>query len=449
MKPPQAPSCSRRRSGNYPGVALESAPVIRDRLFAALSARAFYGWTILAVAGLGIFASGPGQSHTFSVFVGPIGEDLGLSKAAIAGAYGLATLAAAFLLPKMGRLVDRYGARRMMLVVTLGLGFACLAFGAAGGIVTLALGFGALRFLGQGSLMMNSANLVAQWFSRKRGFAMGLMSLGFAASMAVHPPLGQFLIAQVGWRWAWVILGLTTWLILLPPVLLLLVDKPEDKGLRPDGDAAPAAGTAAPAIDGLTLPEALRTSTFYLLVVGWFSMSMLITTLHFYQVSILTAQGVSAEIAARVFPVSALVLAVSMPFVGRLFDRVRTRYVFATGLTILAAALLGVTLVSDLSSAIAYAALFGLNNAFSLTMFGYLMPRYFGRKHLGSLQGTGQLVAVIGASLGPLPVGLAFDYLDSPTLMLRLLALYPLACAVAAALFLRTPAGVTHPKHLE
>jgi MFS family permease len=423
--------------------------VIRDRLFAALGARAFYGWTILAVAGLGIFASGPGQSHTFSVFVGPIGEDLGLSKAAIAGAYGLATLAAAFLLPKMGRLVDRYGPRRMMFVVTLGLGLACLAFGAAGGIVTLALGFGALRFLGQGSLMMNSANLVAQWFSRKRGFAMGLMSLGFAASMAVHPPLGQYLIAQFGWRWAWVILGLMTWLILLPPVLLLLVDKPEDKGLRPDGDAAPAAGTSEPAIDGLALPEALRTSTFYLLVVGWFSMSMLITTLHFYQVSILTAQGVSAEIAARVFPVSALVLAVSMPFVGRLFDRVRTRYVFAAGLTILAAALLGVTLVSDLPSAIAYAALFGLNNAFSLTMFGYLMPRYFGRKHLGSLQGTGQLVAVIGASLGPLPVGLAFDYLDSPTLTLRVLALYPLACAVAAALYLRTPAGVSHPKHLE
>jgi hypothetical protein len=59
------------------------------------------------------------------------------------------------------------------------------------------------------------------------------------------------------------------------------------------------------------------------------------------------------------------------------------------------------------------------------------------------------MVAVVGASLGPLPVGFAFDYLDSPTLVLRLLALYPLACAVAAALFLRTPAGVTHPRHLE
>jgi len=82
-------------------------------------------------------------------------------------------------------------------------------------------------------------------------------------------------------------------------------------------------------------------------------------------------------------------------------------------------------------------------------MFGYLMPRYFGRKHVGTLQGTGQMVAVVGASLGPLPVGFAFDYLGSPTLVLRLLALIPIACAVAAALFLRTPAGVTHPQHLE
>jgi MFS family permease len=423
--------------------------MIRDRLFAALNARAFYGWTILAVAGLGIFASGPGQSHTFSVFVGPIGRDLGLSKAAIAGAYGVATLVAAFLLPKMGRLVDRHGARRMTTAIALLLGLACVAFGAVGGLASLALGFGALRFFGQGSLMMCSANLVAQWFNRKRGFAMGLTALGFAASMAVHPPLGQFLIAQLGWRWAWVILGLLTWLILLPPVLLLAIDKPEDKGLRPDGDAAPLVGAAPAAIDGLDLPAALRTPTFYLLAAGWFSMAMLVTTLHFYQVSILTAQGVAASIAARVFPVSALVLAVSMPLVGRLFDRVRTRYVFACGLAVMAAALLGVTLVSDLASAVAYAALFGLNNAFSLTMFGYLMPRYFGRKHVGTLQGTGQMVAVVGASLGPLPVGFAFDYLGSPTLTLRLLALVPVACAVAAALFLRTPAGVTHPPHLE
>jgi MFS family permease len=404
---------------------------------------------MLGVAGLALFASGPGQSHTFSVFVEPIGVDLGLSKASIAASYGLATVAAAFALPWMGRLVDRHGPRRMTLIVAMLLGVACLSFGAVGGLATLTLGFGALRFLGQGSLMMNAANLVAHWFRRRRGFAMGLMALGFAASMALHPPLGQWLIAHYGWRTAWVALGLLTWLVLLPPVLLLVVDKPEDRRLAPDGDSVAADAAPAGAIDGLTVHEALHTSAFYLLTAGWFGMAMLVTTLHFYQVSILTAQGVGAEIAARVFPVSALAIVFAMPFVGRLFDRLRTRIVFAAGLVVMAAALAGVTLVTDLPSAIAYAVLFGLNNAFSLTMFGYLMPRYFGRRHLGALQGTGQMVAVVGASLGPLPVGLAFDYLGAPTLTLRLLALYPLACAVAAAIFLRTPAGVSHPRHLE
>ena len=424
----------------------------RAAIFAAMGKRWFYGWTILAVAGLGIFATGPGQSHNFSVFVGPIAEDLGLSKASIASAYGLATLVAAFCLPYMGRLVDRFGARRTTTVVVLLLGAAALAFGAVGGLASLALGFAALRFLGQGSLMLNCASLVSQWFSRRRGFALGLMALGFAASMAIHPPLGQYLTETLGWRQAWVVLGVLTWGLMLPPVLLLVHDTPEGVGLRPDGDAAgagdaPAKGDA-PAVGGLTLAEALRTSAFYILGAGWFAIAMLVTTLHFYQVSILTAQGVAAEVAARVFPVSALTMVVSMPLVGRMFDRYRTRRVLAAGLLVTTASLVGVTLVRDLTTAVPYAMLFGLNNAFSMTMFGYLWPRYFGRLHLGSIQGTGQMIGVVGASLGPLPVGLAFDLIGSAGGTLRLLASLPLACA-AATVFLRTPAGVTGHEHLD
>ena len=411
-----------------------------------MNQRAFYGWTILAVAGLGIFAGGPGQSHTFSVFVSPIGKDLGLSSGLIATAYGAATLGAAFCLPFMGRLVDRYGSRRMSMVAIGLLGLACMAFGAAAGLISLALGFAALRFFGQGSVMMTSTNLVAQWFSRKRGFAMSLMALGFGISMAVHPPLGQYLIAQFGWRSAWVLLGLMTWLIMLPPLLLLVYNKPEDCGLHPDGDAQ--ADTAGGALHGLSLREARATSAFYILAVGWFSIAMLVTTLHFYQVTILQTQGVAVEIAARVFPVSAITMVLAMPFVGRAFDRTRTRYVFGMGLLITASSLVAITFVQNLYGAIAYAILFGVNNAFSMTMFGYLMPRYFGRKHLGSLQGTGQMFAVIGASLGPLPVGLAFDYLGDATLTLRILAALPFVCFIAA-MFLRTPAGVPHSPQQE
>ncbi|MBU2533905.1 MAG: MFS transporter, partial [Alphaproteobacteria bacterium] len=171
---------------------------------------------MVAIASLGIFASGPGQSHTFSVFIDPISTDLGISKATIATAYGLATLVAAFLLPQTGRLVDRYGARKSMIAIVSLLGLFCMFFGASAGFLWLAVAFAMLRFFGQGSMMLGSANFVSQWFSKKRGFAMGLMALGFGISMAIHPPLGQYLISVMGWRSAWIALGVMTWLLMLP-----------------------------------------------------------------------------------------------------------------------------------------------------------------------------------------------------------------------------------------
>lgn len=403
---------------------------------------------MVGVGALAIFASGPGQSHTFSVFVEPIARDLGISNGSIASAYGLATVVSAFLLPFMGRLVDRHGARRMLSVVAALLGLACLAFAAATNVVGLALAFGALRFLGQGSLMLNAVNLVSQWFSHRRGFAMSLMALGFAASMAAHPPLGQYLSATIGWRSAWVVLAVLTWTLLLPPVLLLVWNRPEARGLAPDGTPVDPATDGAVASSGLTRGEALRTRAFYVVAAGSFAMSMLVTTLHFYQVTILRTQGVAPEVAARVFPVSALAMVVTMPLVGRIFDRFRTRRVFALALFLLAGALVAVTLVHDAVTSVLYATLFGVTNAFSMTMFGYVWPRYFGRRHLGSVQGVGQMIAVVGASIGPLPVGVAFDLTGSATVPLRLLAAIPVACMVAAA-FLRTPRGVPVSHRLE
>lgn len=426
---------------------------LRHSIVEFVNARFFYGWAIVGLTSLGVFASGPGQSHTFSVFIEPIGEDLGVSSATLASAYGLATLAAAFLLPHMGRAVDRFGPRRALVAIVICLGLACLFFGAAANFLWLAVGFALLRFFGQGSLMLGCANLVSHWFSRSRGLAMSLMALGFGISMAIHPPLGQYLVAEIGWRQAWVVLGLLTWIIMLPPIILLAQDKPEDVGLLPDGAKpetdADKTDQSKKELTGLTLSEALRTLSFYIVSLGWFAIAMLVTTLHFYQVKVMASQGVDTETAARVFTVSALAMVATMPLVGRLFDRMRTRYVFAIGLLITAASLVGVTFVTGAVTAVCYALLFGINNAFSMTMFGYIWPRYFGRLHLGSIQGTGQMIGVVGASLGPLPVGLAFDYLGDATLTLQLLALYPALAAVLAVTCLRTHQSVQEYAHLE
>lgn len=209
---------------------------MRKNILNYVNTKFFYGWIIVGIANIGIFSSGPGQSHTFSVFVEPISQDLQLSSASIASAYGLATLIAAFLLPYMGKLIDRYGARFSLIIISIILGISCIFFGAASNFLMLTVGFGFLRFFGQGSLMLGCANLVSQWFDSKRGFAMSLMALGFGMSMAVHPPLSQLLIDEYGWKYAWIILGVSTWIIMVPALFILAWNNPENIGLKPDGE---------------------------------------------------------------------------------------------------------------------------------------------------------------------------------------------------------------------
>ena len=417
---------------------------MRDKILNYVSPNYFYGWIIVAVANLGIFSSGPGQSHTFSVFVGPIGKDLDLSSTSIASAYGLATLIAAFMLPYMGKLIDKYGARKTLIIVSIILGFSCVFFGAASNFLMLTVGFGFLRFFGQGSLMLGCANLVYQWFDKKRGFAMSLMALGFGISMAIHPPLSQFLIDEYGWKFAWAFLGVSTWIIMVPTLYILAWNTPESVGLLPDGDKrAESINDKNEPIEGLDLTQALKEKSFYILSAMWFGMAMLVTTLHFYQVTILTSQGISTDFAANLFTVSAIAMVLFMPVVGKLFDNIPTNFVLTIGLIINCISLLSITYANNEYYAFFYAIFFGINNAISMTMFGYIWPRYFGRKHLGSIQGTGQMIGVIVASLGPLPVGFAIDYIGDSLVTIRYLALYPLIISFLTIFFLKPPPTLT------
>ena len=261
---------------------------INQKLYKKFNEKFFYGWVIVGIGSLGIFASGAGQSHTFSPFIPVISKDLNISSTSITTAYMIATLFAAFLLPKMGKLVDKHGPRIVLIYTIILLGIGCMIFGAAANFLMLAFAFGFLRFFGQGSLMLGSANIITQWFDKKRGFALGLMGLGFAISMGLHPPISDFLITTYGWRHAWVIIGLSTWIIMLPPLIFLAINKPEDVNLRPDGVIANTKTTSDNnKIFGLTLNEALKEKSFYILSFSFFSISTLVTALHFFQVTIL------------------------------------------------------------------------------------------------------------------------------------------------------------------
>jgi MFS family permease len=419
---------------------------LRDALSLGINRRIYYGWVMLAVGGLSVFASGPAQSHIFSVYITPISDDLALSRTSISSAYAAATLLAAFGLPYVGRLIDGFGVRRVVFCIAILFGLANFAFGHVAGLLSLALAFGALRFLGQGSLMLSSNYLVSQWFSRRRGIALSLTALGFSVSMALHPPLAQWLIDTVGWRESWFWLGILTWALLVPLIAVLVQNKPEDIGLAPDGGAAPAAGSAGGAYDmnvGLTLASATRTATFWIIALGLASLSMLVTGLFFHQVSVFSLQGLEAQTAARAFSISAVVMVVTMPVFGLLLDRLPTRPMFAGALFIMSASLVALAMVRDVTGMIVFSVVFGLANAALQSHYTFMWPRYFGRRHLGSIQGAAQSIGVVGASVGPLPLGFAFDYFGSYTGTLYLLAALPIVCA-SLLLFLRAP-NLGHP----
>ena len=266
---------------------------LRTQLFHVCNRRFFYGWVILAVTCFAMIGTGPGQSHLIGLYFEDISREMTFMFAAdwmganrqtaITFAYGGATFLAAFLLPYMGKLLDRYGPTVILSLVIVGLSITAILFSLTREWTVVAITFGFLRFLGQGSLMLASVNMVSQWFDKRRGFALGIMSLGFPLSMAIHPPICQWLIDSVGWRASWVWLGISTLVLFLPPVLFLAHSKPELLGLKPDG-LRDSDSTLIEKQDiwGLTRGEALRTSTFYIITAGLTALSMLVTTLHVF-----------------------------------------------------------------------------------------------------------------------------------------------------------------------
>lgn len=379
-----------------------------------------------------MFCSGPGQSHTFSIFVDIIATDLEISKSSIASSYGIATLVAALGLTRMGTIVDRYGPRKVLIAVSILLGIGCIFFGAAIGVLSLPLGFMVLRFLGQGSMMLGATNIVAQWFSAKRGTAMSIAMLGFGASIAFHPAFAEWLISLVGWRQTWIWLGILTWVLMLPILWLVAHDKPESLGLHPDGidpNNSPN-NIAEQTLVGLTLRDAMRTPAFYIIGISLFVPAMLVTSLFFFQVSIFQQQGLTSSLATKMFTISAVIMALTMPLFGRALDKTDARYIFSTALFLLSALLVGITHVTDITTAIVYAVCFGVLNGGQMILFGFLWANYFGRKHLGSIQGVGQTIGVVGASLGPLPLGVAFDMFGTYNGALYLLAILPMLCGI-------------------
>ncbi|MFC2070901.1 MFS transporter [Chloroflexota bacterium] len=400
----------------------------------------FYGWVILAVSSLAIFVSGPGQTYSASIFVDSIIADLGLSRTMVSGLYTAGSLTAGAIMILVGRFLDKFGARIMMVAVCVLFGLAAVWMSSVDHPLKLYAGYAALRTLGQGSLTLIPTTLIALWFVRRRGKATAIGTIGGALSAAAFPIVIHNLISNMGWRNSWLVLAAIIWGVLLIPAILLVRRSPESLGLLPDGRSpSPGMQSDKEGSDALkeihfTLGEALKTKTFWLLIVAGLAQPLIGTALTFHQVSLLARKGISSVVAASVFGIIAPLQILGTFVAGFLSDRFSNRRLLAIGQGFLAISMLWTFLISSTWQAFFYGALVGFGSGFIMTVYTVIWPNYYGRLYLGSIRGVATAAMVAFAALGPLPFGWIFDLTGSYSLAILIFLVLPVTCAVAAFL---------------
>jgi len=367
----------------------------------------FFGWVMVVMGAVIGFSSGPGQSYVFSVFIDSIIEDTSLTRTGISTLYAVGTGLSAVMVMVVSRLADRYGVRLTSMGAAFGLGVACLAMSQAQEAILVFLAFAALRALGQGSMSINGTLLVAQWFVRRRGRAMAMMTLGFPLSMAILPPLARFLVDSIGWREAYAVLGIVVWVLVIPAAFLLIRERPEAVGLFPDGADAPPAGEAVtPGLGegGRDRRRVLTSFRFWMIALPLTTPPLVVTALVFHQVGILEERGLSATVAATIFlPYAATTASVGIA-AGIAVDRFGPKGVFIGSMVAMVVAMSAALVIDSIPGAMAYGALIGLSSGMSMVVGQTIWAHYYGRAGLGKVQGSAMMIGVAASAVGPLPL---------------------------------------------
>jgi len=277
---------------------------------------------------------------------------------------------------------------------------------------------------------------IANWFERKRGRAMAFLTVGAGASGIMVTVLA-WLISLYGWRSALVILAVVTWAVGIPAAMLVR-RRPEDYGLAPDGEPAPAvAPVAAPAAadgpppppvaEGMTVREALRSRAFWFLSLAfafsWFGTTAIVV----HQIPALTATGFSTESAALAVTLMTLISLSGRLGFGWLADFRDKRLVLAGAFALQTLGMLLFAAVHVWWHLIPFLLLYAPGYGGNISVRPALQAEYFGRRALGSIMGLTFFITSLGNVLGPVFVGWMYDVTDSYRLAFVITAVASLA----------------------
>ncbi len=414
--------------------------------------RFFYGWVMVGVASIaGAFAPGIGFWGA-GVLLPPMTEAFGWSRAEFLLALTIRSLTSAVIAPWVGPLFDtRNGPRRLMMVSTLAMGLSLLALRYINddlwglGIIDARLQFyflfgvvGGLTQAGAG--MAFGQTILPKWFIKRRGRVLGIAAFGTASGGLIFPPVIQAIVGELGFRWAWTVLGLAA-LAILFPLAFLVRTQPEDIGLLPDDAAPDVEGAGDEAVrsstreHSFTRAEALRTPAFWFIAgaVALVSLGLLGFQSNWHGFFTHPSVGFAPSVVAFSVSFYAIFSMFARFGWGTLSDRFHPRNLWTIGMLVTSATIAFMLTVDTLPELLLFAAVHGVALGSFFILQPILLARYFGRAHIGAIFGLIRPVTALFGAASPLMIGVLYDAQGTYTLAFSIVGLAWFAAAIMVA----------------
>lgn len=368
----------------------------------------YYGWTIVFVGMACSALSSPGQSFALSLYIESLITDLGISRVHISSIYAFATLSAAALLPLLGAWADRTTSRRFMAVALTGMAVALVALATAQGLVTVVIALFALRLLGQGAIGLGTLTATVRWFRRFRGRALAIVALGYAVGELVFPGLIVILQNTFGWRGSLLVIAGVYLVVAMPLVVHYMRerhvdDAPIDGSPRTPVGADTRADADANCDDrDFSFSAAIRTRSFWAMLLVVSVSPMLLTAIIFHQVALFESRGWGKAMIPSAFAMYAIMGVVITYAAGLIMERVPVRFGVSASLILAAAGLAWFAWgAAGAWAALVYGALLGMSSAVAGAANSLIWPDYFGIRVLGALKGVVNAVRNGATAVGP------------------------------------------------
>lgn len=392
---------------------------------AAHSARKlFYGWWVVIAAAVGLSL---GYSNivwvAFGLFIMPLTAEFGWGRGDISLIFTIMSLIVVVVAPVAGMLADRFGSRRVLLP-----SIACFGL-CVGAIATMTESLprlyaqhALLAIFAAGTIPAIYTQAVVSWFDKYRGIALGVALSGIGIGAIFVPPLVNWLIAQSGWRAAYLGIAALILTVGFPTVFLLLRNSPSELGLAPDGATDVPMRSLPFDQSGLTLRAALRSRSFWLLLVGFALLGIPTSAMTVHLTPLLIDQGAPAWQAALGASTLGGALIVGRLLGGALLDRYPAPNVVIGFLLCPLLALLLLAGGAPRQLGFVCALLLGLGFGAEFDFMSYLVSRYLGLRAFGLLCGAMYASFALGAAVGPPLMGYTQQTTGSYTRALWILA---------------------------